>query len=325
MSDLFLDALRSKNRGRPPIWIMRQAGRYLPSYQALRKKHSLYDLFFTPELALQATLLPVQEMGVDAAILFSDITVIVKALGLSLDFKEGVGPVIDGAVNEGTFDLESLQPIATTIRLLRKELTVPLIGFCGGPFTVASYCSPIKKLLYLDPEGLHSLLRTLTEATKAYLDLQIENGAQAIQIFDSWADLLTLPDLSTFCLPYHKQLVDHVKQKGIPVISFMRLACLHAAEIARMAPDAISFDWQQPLALMRQKIGPSIAIQGNLDPDLLYAPLPVIEARAKELLLSMEGDPGFVVNLGHGVKPDVPWQAVRCLVDTVRQSQSLLC
>ena len=325
MSDLFLDALRLKNRGRPPIWIMRQAGRYLPSYQALRKKHSLYDLFFTPELALQATLLPVQVMGVDAAILFSDITVIVKALGLSLDFKEGVGPVIEGTVNLEHPDLDSLRPIAETIRLLRRELTVPLIGFCGGPFTVASYCSPIKRMLYSDPEGLHRFLGVLTEATKGYLDLQIASGAQAIQIFDSWADLLSLPDLRQFCLPYHKQLIDHVQQKGIPVISFMRSASLHAREIAAMTPDAISFDWQQPLSLLRQTIGPSMAIQGNLDPDLLYAPLPVIKARVKELLVSMEGDPGFIVNLGHGVKPDTPWQAVRCLVDFVRQFQSLLC
>lgn len=326
MNDPFLQALRLKNQGRPPIWIMRQAGRYLPSYQALRKLHSLYDLFFTPELALQATLLPVQEMGVDAAILFSDITVIVKALGLSLDFKEGVGPVIAPHIQDAAAlpepDLESLEPIAKTIRLLRKELTVPLIGFCGGPFTVASYFSPVKRWLYSDPEGLRRLLEKLTEATKLYLDLQIESGAQAIQIFDSWADLLTLPDLALFCLPYHRALIEHVKQKEIPVISFMRSSCLHAKEIAQMSPDAISFDWQQPLPLMRQRVGNKIAIQGNLDPDLLFAPLPAIKAKTRELLESMEGDPGFIVNLGHGVKPDTPWPAVRCLVDTVKEGLS---
>lgn len=324
MNDLFLQALRLKNRGRPPIWIMRQAGRYLPSYQALRKKNSLYDLFFTPELALQATLLPVQEMGVDAAILFSDITVIVKAFGLSLDFKEGVGPVISS--QNGDFsslpepDLQSLEPIAETIRLLKKELSVPLIGFCGGPFTVASYISPIKEWLYANPEGLHRLLCKLTDATKGYLDLQIQNGAEAIQIFDSWADVLTLSDLHQFCLPYHKMLIEHVQKKDIPVISFMRSSCLHAREIAAMKPDAISFDWQQPLSLMRKAIGSTMAIQGNLDPDLLFAPLPVIESKTRELLFSMQGDPGFIVNLGHGVKPNTPWQAVRCLVETVRQT-----
>ncbi len=323
MNDLLLQALSSQNKKRPPIWIMRQAGRYLPSYQALRKKHSLYDLFFTPDLALEVTLLPVSEMNVDAAILFSDITVIVKAFGLTLDFQEGVGPVIE-AVSEPeslpSHDLADLEPIAKTIRLLRKELTVPLIGFCGGPFTVASYFSPVKRWLYSDPERLHCLLEKLTEATKSYLDLQIQSGAQAIQIFDSWADLLTSPDLSTFCLPYHKQLIEHAQQRGVPVISFMRSSSLHAKEIARMKPDAISFDWLQPLSRMRATIGPSIAIQGNLDPDLLYAPLPVIEARAKELLASMQGDPGFIVNLGHGVKPDTPWQGVRCLIDTVVNS-----
>lgn len=328
MNDRLLQALRLNNRGRPPIWIMRQAGRYLPSYQAMRKRHSLYDLFFTPELALQATLLPVQEMGVDAAILFSDITVIVKTLGLSLDFKEGVGPVIGPQIERAAEadalpepDLESLEPIAETIRLLRKELQVPLIGFCGGPFTVASYLSDLarmKRWLYGDPESLHRLLKKLTEATKGYLDLQIESGAQAIQIFDSWADVLTQPDLLTFCLPYHRELIEHVQKRDVPVISFMRSSCLHVGEVAKMKPNAISFDWQQPLALMRKAVGSKIAVQGNFDPDLLFAPLSVVESKTKELLASMEGDPGFIVNLGHGVKPDTPWQAVKCLVDTVK-------
>ncbi len=335
MNNKFLDALRGQNQGPPPVWLMRQAGRYLPSYQALRKKHSLYDLFFTPELARQATLLPVDEIGVDAAILFSDITVIVKALGLSLDFKEGFGPVVELRIESASQidnlpspSMESLEPIAETIRLLRRELQVPLIGFCGGPFTVASYMIErkggsdlplIKRWLYCDPMSLHRLLRRLTDATKMYLDLQIDNGAQAIQVFDSWAHVLTQPDLQTFCLPYHRELIEHVQQRGVPAISFMRSSCLHIREIAAFKPDAISCDWQQPLATMRQIVGPEIALQGNLDPDLLFAPLEVIEAKVRELLASMDSDPGFIVNLGHGVKPDIPWQSVRHLVRTVQE------
>ncbi len=314
---------------------MRQAGRYLPSYQALRKKHSLYDLFFTSELALQATLLPVDEIHVDAAILFSDITVIVKAFGLHLDFKEGIGPVIEPRIGcAAEIDslpspsMDSLEPIAETIRLLRKELKVPLIGFCGGPFTVASYMIErksssdlplIKRWLYSDPQSLHRLLRRLTDATKDYLDLQIDNGAQAIQVFDSWAHVLTLPDLQTFCLPYHRELIEHVQRRCVPAISFMRSSCLHVQEIIACKPDAISFDWQRPMHDMRKIVGPEIAIQGNLDPDLLFAPPEVIEAKMQELLSSMDADPGFIVNLGHGVKPETPWQSVRHLVEVVKQ------
>jgi uroporphyrinogen decarboxylase len=319
---------------------MRQAGRYLPSYQALRKKHSLYDLFFTPDLALQATLLPVDEIGVDAAILFSDITVIVKALGMQLDFKEGIGPVIEPRIecasqidNLPSPSMESLEPIAETIRLLRKELKVPLIGFCGGPFTVASYMIErksgsdlplIKRWLYCEPQSLHRLLRRLTDATKDYLDLQIDNGAQAIQVFDSWAHVLTLPDLQTFCLPYHRELIEHVQQRGVPAISFMRSSCLHIQEIAAFKPDAISCDWQRPLSAMRKAIGPEIALQGNLDPDLLFAPLDLIESKTRELLASMDSDPGFIVNLGHGVKPEIPWQSVRHFVAVVKSYKSAM-
>jgi len=328
-NETLLHALRCDNRGRPPVWIMRQAGRYLPSYQSLRKRHSLEELFFIPELATQVTLLPIHEIGFDAAILFSDITVIAQVFGLQLSFGDGgprIEPQIESAAQVEALpepDLTALESVAETIRLLRRELQVPLIGFCGGPFTVASYLSDlprIKRWLYGDPNSFHQLLRKLTDASSAYLDLQIQNGAQAIQIFDSWADVLTFPDWQAFCLPYHQELIEHVRKRGIPVISFMRSSSFRAREIAAMQPDAISFDWQQPLPLLRQIVGSKIALQGNLDPDLLFAPLPAIETRVNELLLGLQSDPGFIVNLGHGVKPDTPWQAVRCLVETVKRS-----
>jgi uroporphyrinogen decarboxylase len=316
---------------------MRQAGRYLPSYQALRKRHALSKMFFTPELAAKVTLLPIDEIGVDAAILFSDITTIVKALGFFLDFQDGVGPVIWPLIEEPTqidrieeCSVLELECVREAIQKVRKSWKGPLIGFCGGPFTVASYLierthkadlALTKKWLYRDAGSFHRLLHKLTEATLVYLDLQIDAGVDVIQIFDSWAHVLSLPDLKLFCLPYHERLIRHVQSRGIPVISFLRSSTMHPHEIAQMKPDAISFDWQRPLSSMRKAIGSGIAIQGNLDPDLLFAPHATIEKETRALLTSMGPDPAFIVNLGHGIKPDTPWQAVRHLVEVVKKTQ----
>lgn len=295
---MFLQALKCENRGRPPVWLMRQAGRYLPAYRKLREKHSLRDLFFTPELAAQVTLMPL-ELGVDAAILFSDITVAALPLGFQLDFAEG--PVITGALQRR--GIEALEPIAKTIRLVKPQLSVPLIGFCGGPFTVASYIN-----------GDPALLDPITEATIEYIHMQEKAGVDAIQIFDSWADRLTPDEFQRFCVPYLKRIIDAAH---VPVIVFMRGACHRLAELVSLKPAAISLDWTSPLAPLRKQI--PMAIQGNLNPDLLFEPLPLIAQKTKELLDSMQGDPGFIVNLGHGVKPNTPVDAVRCLIDTVSE------
>lgn len=295
---MFLDALKCKNRARPPVWLMRQAGRYLPEYRALRKKHTLRELFFTPELAAQITLMPVDLIGVDAAILFSDITVVALPLGYSLDFNEG--PEIRGTLERR--GLESLEPIAEAIRLIKPKLKVPLIGFCGGPYTVASYIN-----------GDPSLLDPITDVTIDYIHMQEKAGVDAIQIFDSWAGQLSQDEFQQVCVPYLKRLIEATH---VPVILFMRGASQRVDELIKLKPDAISFDWAKPLSELRPKV--PMAIQGNLDPDLLYQPLPIIRQKTVELLDSMKGDPGFIVNLGHGVKPDVPVEAVRCLVDTVK-------
>ena len=294
---MLLDALKCKNRARPPVWLMRQAGRYLPEYRVLRKKHTLRELFFTPELAAQITLMPVDLIGVDAAILFSDITVVALPLGYSLDFNEG--PKIAGTLQRR--GLESLEPIAETIRLIKPRLKVPLIGFCGGPYTVASYIN-----------GDPSLLDPITDVTIDYIHMQEKAGVDAIQIFDSWADRLSANEFQQYCMPYLKRIIDATH---VPVILFMRGASQRVDELIKLKPDAISFDWAKPLSELRPKV--PMAIQGNLDPDLLYQPLSIIRQKTEELLDSMKGDPGFIVNLGHGVKPDVPVEAVRCLVDVV--------
>jgi uroporphyrinogen decarboxylase len=298
---MLLEALKGENRSRPPIWLMRQAGRYMPSYQKLRARYSLRDLFFTPELAAEITLMPVEQLGVDAAILFSDITVVALSLGYTLDFSEG--PVIQGRLQP--VGLEPLEPIRKTIELLKPELKVPLIGFCGGPFTVASYIDS-------DP----ALLEPITQITLDYLKMQEKAGVDAIQIFDSWADQLT-PEQFRAYTPYLERLVDAVQ---VPVIFFMRKAHLYLQELKSLKLSAISFGPEIPLATLRKTL--SLPLQGNLDPDLLFQPLPLIRQKTEELIRSMKNDPGFILNLGHGVKPKTPFEAVRHLIDSAKMGMS---
>jgi uroporphyrinogen decarboxylase len=270
----------------------------MPEYRLLRAKHSLRELFFTPELAAEVTLMPIRTFGMDAAILFSDITVVALPLGYSLDFAEG--PVIQGALNP--CGIQTLEPIAETIRILKRELKVPLIGFCGGPYTVASYIN-----------GDAALLGPITDITIEYIRMQEKAGVDAIQIFDSWADRLGEEEFDRYCMPYLKRLIEST---NVPVILFMRGGSGRVEKLVKLKPEAISFDWARPLAEIRKQV--PMAVQGNLNPDLLYEPLDVIKRRTGELLESMRGDKGFIVNLGHGVKPDMSVDAVRCLVDCVK-------
>ncbi|HAB98377.1 MAG TPA: uroporphyrinogen decarboxylase [Parachlamydiales bacterium] len=325
-SSLLLQALAGSNQKRPPVWLMRQAGRYLPDYQAMRRNHSLFDLFFTPELASKATLMPLEQIGVDAAILFSDITVIALALGFKLDFQEG--PVIEPLLQTASdveklpcLDVkETLGAIGETVKLSLSSL--PLIGFCGGPFTVASYLIEkhvgsdllkTKQWLYRDPMSFHVLLDKITQVSSEYLRMQVENGVEAIQIFDSWAHVLTDEQFRQVCLPYWKRLLDAV---DVPGIVFARGNSFRVQAIQSIRPAAISIDWQLPVSLARSQT--SLPLQGNLDPDLLFAPVSQVKAETIKLLDSMRRDPGFIVNLGHGIKPNTPVESVKCLVDTVK-------
>ncbi|MCC6128192.1 MAG: uroporphyrinogen decarboxylase [Chlamydiae bacterium] len=323
---LLLDALKGANESRAPVWLMRQAGRYLPEYQALRKNYSLRTLFFSPELAAKVTLMPIQTLGVDATILFSDITVVALALGFELDFQEGpvITPLLETASdvqNLPCYDVRDvLAPIGETVSLALSD--VPLIGFCGGPFTVASYLIEkhagsnlvkTKRWLEQDPESFHLLLEKITTVSIDYLRMQVEKGAEAIQIFDSWAHVLTDKQFEIVCLPYWKRLLDATSASGIV---FGRKNSLRIEQIAAIQPAAISIDWLLPMAEAREKT--NLALQGNLDPDLLFAPLPEIREKTLQLLDSMRSDPGFIVNLGHGIKPGSPLDAVRCVVDTVK-------
>jgi len=328
MTDKILKALRCENREGPPVWIMRQAGRYLPAYRTLRQRYGLNDLFHQPELAAEVTQLPLKVLNVDAAILFSDILVIAEVFGLKVHFPESGGPFIEPilktdqdilALSAGSVS-ERLSYVFNTIALLKKDLSLPLLGFAGAPFTVASYLvqGDVKEWIYRNPIGFHLLLNKLTEATIEYLRLQIKAGVQAVQIFDSWANLLSYPQFMEFSIAYLKQIVEALKSSQVPVILFCRGSSSSPQELAALTPSAISFDWQKELSVIRTQVPASIAVQGNLDPSLLKAPMPVIEKAVEKLLLSMRGDPGFIVNLGHGILPDTPMEHVECFVNCVK-------
>jgi uroporphyrinogen decarboxylase len=333
MNDLLLQALACRNVGRPPVWLMRQAGRYLPEYKVLRSRHSLWEMFHESDLAAEVTLMPLKTLGCDAAILFSDILVILESFGLNICFPDKGGPHLDPLMRSPKqveeiplHDLAPLSSIAETIKKVLPELKVPLIGFCGGPLTVASYCleeshrdtlPETKRWIYQHPQSFHMLLKKITAATIDYLMLQIDAGVHAIQIFDSWAGALTHPHFLEFSYFYLDKILRSLPT-SIPVILFTRGSSLFADDLIRLKSAAISYDWHLPLHTLRQKTPAHIAIQGNLDPDLLKAPHDVIASTVNALLDSLQGDKGFIVNLGHGVKPDTPVDAVKLLIDIVK-------
>lgn len=331
---LLIEALYCRNQARAPVWLMRQAGRYMPEYRALRFKYSFLEMCHTPELIAEITQQPLKAFGMDAAILFSDILVIPEALGMGLRFDDAAGPVIERPLESAVdvsnlpkVDLrEALDYVVQGIKLLHPSLNVPLIGFCGAPFTLASYMiegktsrdlRKTKQWMLRDPVSFHALLNRLADEAVAYLTMQVEAGVEAVQIFDSWAGVLGHAQFCEFSLAYLKKITDKIKSK-VPVILFCKGASVFASDLVQANPSAISMDWNAPLSRLRPMIPPSIAIQGNLDPDILYAPLPRLRQEVKALLDTMKGDPGYIFNLGHGITPEVPVEAVRELVDCVK-------
>lgn len=335
MNDLLLKALRCEPISRPPVWLMRQAGRYMPQYRALRMKHSLWEMFHHPEIAAEVTHLPLELLNVDAAILFSDILVIAEALGLSVHFPEGKGPrVVPSIKTRRQVDSltyipveKSLDYVFKTIKIVKEKIDVPLIGFSGGPFTVASYFidstsrnafEQTKLWMKTDPGILHCLLEKITQATIVYLEEQIRSGADAVQVFDSWANILNDEEFAVFSLPYLDRIVKALRPSGVPVILFCRSSSLRAEALARLQPAGISFDWHVPMYELRQKVPLPIAVQGNFNPEFLKLPPEKIRSDVKELLASMQGQLGFIVNLGHGITPDIPLENVRTFVEAVK-------
>jgi uroporphyrinogen decarboxylase len=335
MNDRFLRACRREPVDRTPVWFMRQAGRYMAEYRALREKHSLLTLCRTPELAVEVTLQPVDALGVDAAILFSDLLLPLEPLGIPFDFKSGEGPVIERVVRsaDDVARLKRFEPrqelgmVLEAIRLLRRELDgrVPLIGFGGAPFTLASYAiegghsssfAATKSLLYQDPVTWHRFAALLADLMGDYLRAQVEAGVQALQVFDSWVGALDEADYREFVLPHVRGLFDRLRGVGVPVIHF-GTGTYHLLEALREAGgDVIGLDWKTPLDQGWKRL-PGAAVQGNLDPTLLFAPRERLLARVDDVLAQAGGRPGHIFNLGHGILPTTPVANVKAVVDHV--------
>lgn len=335
---LLMNALNCSNMDRPPIWIMRQAGRHLPQYRDLRSKYSFLELCHQPELIAEVTMMPIREYGMDAAILFSDILVIPEAMGVGVRFEDSIGPIIDRPItclkdiqNLPDPDISLLNYVREGILATNQQLDVPLIGFCGAPFTVASYMiegkssknfKQTKKMMLSQPEVFHALLRKIADWSIAYLKMQIDAGVKAVQIFDSWANALAPRQFQEFSLHYLDYILKGIGHK-VPTILFCRGSSVFYPLMAQIKPSAIGLDWNCSMTEVRHHIGYPIALQGNLDPDILYAPIPKIKAEVNHLLDSMRGDRGFIFNLGHGVTPDVPVEAVRTVVECVKKCSYL--
>jgi len=322
--------------GRPdvtPVWFMRQAGRSLPEYRALRAGHDILDMCRTPELAAEVTMQPVRRLGVDAAILFSDIVVPLVPMGVELKIVSGVGPVIDSPLRDaGAIDsLKPLSPqedvpyVLETIGILRRELRVPLIGFGGAPFTLACYLiegGPAKShvhtraLMYGAPAVWHRLMDLLADATLEYLRAQVGAGAQAIQLFDSWAGDLGPLEYREFVLPTITRIMDGLAHLGVPRIVFGVGTGELLGLLAGTGADVVGVDWRTPLDEARARTGGRVALQGNLDPAVCLAPWDVVHARAADVLVK-GGGRGHIFNLGHGVLPDTDPATLEKLVEFV--------
>ncbi len=335
MNERFLRALAGNNHDRPPLWLMRQAGRYLPEYRALRARHSFMQMVQSPELIAEVTLLPLRRFELDAAIIFSDILLIADALGSELRFEEGKGPLMRYFVrsvadvqNLPLIDVKQvLNFVAEGIRQVVPQLNVPLIGFCGGAFTVASYMvegkgsrelEMTKSWMRSDPKSFHKLLEVITDASITYLRMQVEAGVKALQIFDTWANALSYPHFREFSLAYLERVLQGVEDLDVPVILYCRGSSLFAQDLASLRPACVGLDWNGHLPTIRQALGTKIALQGNLDPYALLAPQESVRKEVDTLLFSMQGDPGYIFNLGHGILPDTPLESVETLLKCVK-------
>ncbi|HET7225897.1 MAG TPA: uroporphyrinogen decarboxylase [Candidatus Eisenbacteria bacterium] len=333
MNDRFLRACRREPVDRPPLWIMRQAGRYLPEYRALRARVDFLTLCRTPELAAEASLQPIRRFGLDAAIVFSDILLPVVAMGCELRFEPG--PRLDRPLRTRA-DVEALRVegaaertpwTAAAVGLLRRELDgrTPVIGFCGAPFTLAAYLTEgsggsgfgaVKRMMMAEPATLERLLDKLAHAMADHLNAQLSAGAQAVQIFDSWAGLLSPADYRRFALVPVQRLMARLERRGAPVIYFAPAAG-HVLEASlATGADVLGLCWRTPLDDARRRTAGRVALQGNLDPHALFAPPARVQAEVEAMLEAGDG-PGHIANLGHGILPDTPLEAVQALVDAV--------
>ena len=335
-NDLLLRVLRGEKTERTPVWMMRQAGRYLPEYMKLREKYGFFERVQTPELACEITLQPVDIIGVDAAILFSDILVIPQAMGLEVQLIESRGPILPAPIKT-VYDLnrirvpdvnETLHYVFDAIKLIKQELNgrVPLIGFAGAPWTILCYMvqgkgsktfDEAKEFCYTQPDLAHQLLQMITDTTIAYLKGQAEAGADTIQIFDSWGGLLSPADFEIISLQYIRQIVTALKNI-VPTIIFAKGAWHSLDAMAATGAHGLGIDWCIKPQMARQLAGPNIVLQGNFDPAKLLSPIPVIQKEVKAMMDAFDGN-HHVANLGHGILPNVPVDHARAFVDAVKE------
>jgi uroporphyrinogen decarboxylase len=340
----FLRACRRQPTDATPIWLMRQAGRYMVEYRTLREKYTILEIIKTPELACEVTLQPINAFNLDAAIIFADILPPLEGMGLELDFIKGEGPIIYNPIRTAD-DIERLRVLPPeetlgstleAIRLARRELDsrrIPLIGFSGAPFTLASYAIEggssrnrieVKNMMMSQPELWHKLMTKLSEVAGQYLLAQAQAGANALQLFDSWVGELSPYDYERYVLPYSRRTIEIASQSGVPIIHFGTNTSGMLPLLRTAGGDVIGVDWRMDLAQAWQILGDDVSIQGNLDPVALFAEWEALKTRARHILGIVKGKSGHIFNLGHGILPETPVDNVRRLVDFVHEySQQL--
>ncbi len=337
MNDRFLKACRREPVDCTPVWFMRQAGRYMAEYRRLRAKHSILEMCKTPELAAEVTMQPIERFPLDAAIIFADILLPLEPMGLHLEFAEGEGPLIDNPLRDAAavdrlkqIDGSELQFVMDAISLTRKRLNgrVPLIGFAGAPFTLASYAIEgggsrnyihTKQMMYGEPKVWHALMDKFSKVLTSYLRCQIEAGAQAVQLFDSWVGCLSASDYIEYVKPHVRSIFEGLKNAGVPLIHFGTGTAAILKDMREAGGNVIGVDWRVPLDEAWRTIGHDRAVQGNLDPVALFGPIPEIERRVADILRRAERRPGHIFNLGHGILPNTPVDHVAAAIELVHK------
>jgi len=331
---LLVRALKREPVERTPVWFMRQAGRSLPEYRALRERHSFFQIAETPELCAEVTLQPVRRHGVDAAVLFADIVTPVLGMGIDVQLVEGIGPVVTppvaSAADVGRLrvpDASAFEPVLEAVRIVRGELSAgqALVGFCGGPFTVAGYLvegrpsrdfAATKALMYREPAVWHGLMEKLADTFAGYAAAQARAGADVVQLFDSWVGVLSPADYDEFVAPWSARVLAALE---VPTIHFGTGTATLLAEMAATGGDVIGLDWRIPLDEGWARAGATKAVQGNLDPTALFAPRAELERQVRDVLRRAAGRPGHIFNVGHGLLPNTPVDAVQLVVDLVHE------
>ena len=337
MNSRFLDACRRRPTDVRPVWFMRQAGRYMKQYREVRAKHTILEICKRPDLAAQVTLQPVEILDVDAAIIFADLLLPVEPMGLKLEFKAGEGPVIDNPVRTShdvdtlsTSNTDDLGYVGEAIQIVARALAgrTPVIGFVGAPFTVASYMIEggasrhflhTKRMMYQDETLWRRLMGKLVDVLAPFAVLQVAAGARAIQVFDSWVGALGADDYVRYVAPYSRALIERIRSSGVPVIHFGTGAAGYFRELHAAGGDVMGVDWRLNIEQAWMDISYRSAIQGNLDPAALFAPLPELKQKVHELLKRTGTRPGHIFNLGHGILPETPVDNVRAVVQMVRE------